>query len=244
MKKILYIGNSTQVAAAIHGLKTVELVAQICQNGRVSPEEMASGVREYPFIGVSSKKELQQQMESFYGQIDYAVMYSFGLIIPEAIIRNVDIFNFHPGNLRDNRGSSPINWSILLNHTEATMTLYKIGAAIDLGEVVSEHVCRIYPQDVPSTLRARLEGEIPSMMLELLDRNGKGAYHIMDGIYRERIREEDFTIHPGEDEQVVRAKLRSQYDYQGAILSLQNETLRVRTYEEYLAAISRQAEDV
>lgn len=80
-------------------------------------------------------------------------MYSFGIIIPKDVIEHIKIYNFHSGDLRTNRGSSPINWSILLNEKCTMMTLHCVASGIDSGNIIMEHECLIYENDVPYTLK-------------------------------------------------------------------------------------------
>lgn len=235
MNKVIYIGNSIRAAEAIHHLKDVELLAVIYQTGKVSAVEISQSMLPCEHIGVDSKCALTNACREYYTEVDFAVMYSFGIILPEDLTKEMDIYNFHPGDLRDNRGSSPINWSILLNRRETKMTLHKVGKEIDLGEVISEHSCTIYPHDLPSTLSARMNGEIPSMILELLAfREGKRhSIFIEQGVYRPRICERDYTIYPEDSEEIIDAKIRSQYDYGGAIAVKDGMKIVVRRIEDF-----------
>lgn len=239
MNKVIYIGNSLRVAEAIYRLKDVELLAVIYQTGKVSAAEISRSMIPCEHIGVNSKRSLTDACRDYYGKVDFAVMYSFGIILPEELTKEMEIYNFHPGDLRDNRGSSPINWSILLNRRETKMTLHKVGKEIDLGEVISEHICNIYPHDVPSTLSARMSGEIPSMVLELISfrQSKKMPTIIAHGVYRQRIREEDYTIHPEDSDEMIDAKIRSQYDYGGAIVLKDGFKMQVDSMEAYRTVI-------
>lgn len=163
MDRIAYIGNEPKVIELLSCIKDIDICAVICESKK---KELFIESRSYTVTYYQCNKQtLTDVMNELYDVIDYAVMYSFGIIIPFEIIKHIDIYNFHPGDLRTNRGSSPINWSILNGDDTTKMSLHRIDERIDDGELISEHICRVYKTDVLGTLRARVEGEMPSMIL-------------------------------------------------------------------------------
>ena len=168
MYNILYIGNSLHVVNRLQFIRNINIVAAVFESEKEDKSKMELLPSTVKMIPAKSKREIEDAIMQYCDTVDFAIMYDFGIILGEQVASRLPIFNFHPGALRTNRGSSPINWSILLNDRETIMSLYRVSAEIDLGELVSEHPCKIYENDVPDSLRARMEGEIPSMMLELL----------------------------------------------------------------------------
>lgn len=235
MHKILYIGNSFHIIDAICLIKEIKIIAVFCEKEKIKGLYADGNDKKDNMIPVNGKKDLQEKISEYYDRVSFAVMYDFGIIVPYKILSHLPIYNFHPGDLRSNRGSSPINWSVLLNEKETRMTLYQITEEIDLGEVISEHECRIYEHDVPATLRFRLEGEIPSMLLELICGFGKtkNGNFVGKGIYRDRITETDYTISDVDDKDIVMAKIRSQYEYEGAIYIVNGNKFYIRSFEQF-----------
>lgn len=231
--KVLYIGNEERIIYYLSRIHDIEVVACICQEGKFSYANISQ--YDIKIVSVKSKSEFVEKIESYYHMVDFAIMYSFGIIVPPEVVKNMKIYNFHPGDLRTNRGSSPINWSILLGERTTKMTLHSIDEGIDTGMILLERECPIYENDVPYTLQMRMEGEIPSMVLDLLCLREKhyAGYSVGNGVYRKRIIEEDYTIKDGDSRDTVYAKIRSQYKYKGAIYLCGNTKYYIKSLKEF-----------
>lgn len=99
---------------------------------------------------------------------------------------------------------------------------------------------KIDREDTPKSLSRKMNDTIPNLLLcleEYLEGQKKGTL-IKPGIYRHRITEKDFTIVDGDSELVIRNKIRSQSDYNGAILYLNGKKLNIKSFEEYQKSIT------
>jgi methionyl-tRNA formyltransferase len=237
MFNIVYIGNVLHTIDILSSNNEICVSAVIYQEGKVDPLDL-SRYRDFRLIPVTNSESLSREIESIRPNVDFAIMYSFGIIVTEEIINSFTIYNFHPGSLRTNRGSSPINWAILLGWKKTEMTLYAISSGIDEGAIVSVHECNIFNYDTPKSLKYRLEGEIYSMIIELLlSINNKDNNRIIEknGVYRKRITEKDYTINPEKDSiKVIHSKINSQAEYNGAILYLGEKKHYIKSYDEYI----------
>lgn len=238
MYNVIYIGNTPHVALQLSEIKELNILYMVCQKKKICDEEKKFYEQQKIKIKeIETKEDLSAFLLSCCDKVDFAIMYSFGIIIPQSVIELLTIYNLHPGSLNNNRGSSPINWAILLDFRETSITLHRITADIDAGNIISEHKVTVYSHDVPSTLRRRLEGEIPSMILYLvwmIEKNKQIAIPApIDGTYRPRIKEEDYTIRLDDTESDVKAKIRSQYDYVGAPIIINGVKHYIRNYSEY-----------
>lgn len=237
--EVVYIGMSARmVQELLHS--TLYHVAGIITDGkRVSEGFFEAIPKDLPCYIVNDKQELELTIRKT--QVDCMLMYEFGIIIPETIIQEYRIFNFHPGSLRDNRGASPINWSVLLGEKETCFSLYQISEKIDLGLLISERICSIDTDlDTPLRLKNKLEMLIPDLLMDLKDfLDGKLISNpITEGIYRKRIVESDYTIDPEKDSfESIKNKIRSQAEYYGAILWVGNE-------KKYVDKVERQGQDL
>lgn len=78
-------------------------------------------------------------------------------IIPKEFLENRSVYNFHPAILPEYGGSPIYTMAILNNEKETGVTLHKIDAGIDTGEIVEVCKMPIFDQDTATTLRDRTE---------------------------------------------------------------------------------------
>ena len=247
MKKtsIWYLGNSPDMVEILANTNFLYVKAIACEGKKRTQALSDAAVRyQIPFFSVSGKAELAALLAEQGACI--AVMYDFGIIIPESTIQQMQIFNFHPGSLRTNRGSSPLNWAVLLGEKTTEMSLHKISAEIDKGELISASVCPVAYDDTPGSLRKKLEQRIPGMLSELKEylEGKRQSTVITEGIYRRRITESDYEIHPDEDTLLqVNAKIRSQAEYKGAILEWNGEKKYIKCWGDFDEVFSNDRPD-
>ena len=232
---IVYIGNLPDMIRILTDSKKFMIKAVVCESKKRTLElEDVAQKANLSLFDVKNKAELESVL--IKENISVAVMYDFGIIIPQTVIEQINIFNFHPGSLRTNRGSSPLNWAVLLGEKTTEMSLHKISAEIDMGELVSTSVCYLEYKDTPGTLRKKLEQRIPDMLTDLYEYL-KGNRHgklIEEGIYRRRIEEKDYTINPETDTLLqVNAKIHSQAAYQGAIGECNGEKIYIKCWGDF-----------
>lgn len=232
---IVYIGNSKNMLAYLLNSKFFSVVGVVCEEKRNNEQIVClCKKKQIEIVFVKNKKMLAACLLNW--NISVAVMYEFGIIVPDEVIKFIDVFNFHPGSLIENRGSSPIHWSILQGKMETEMSLYKITKEIDLGEVVAIEKCQIDKKAIPSTLKLQLENKIPKLLiqLELFIKEKRKGTIIKDGIYRPRLKESDYTIDIYKDNEFeIDCKIRSQLDYKGAILMKDSEKYYIKSFQEY-----------
>ena len=95
---------------------------------------------------------------------------------------------------------------------------------------------RLLGLDTPSTLKEKLEKNIPIMLKEvyeyLLNPENKMTEIVTDGIYRKRLCKEDYTIDLNNDKaEIIMRKINSQKDYDGAIVYVDNKEYRIIDYK-------------
>lgn len=236
MKKTFYFGNSIEMVNYIVKSNLFSLSVWICER-KVLDDLLPTAERlGIPIIGVSSHCELEKYVEH-YSLLKLAIMYSFGIIITSRILKKVDVFNFHPGSLERNRGRNPIEWAIILGWDKDEMSLHKIDEGIDTGLLISASTILIDNNDTVSIIRKKMNNTIPALLSILNDfLEGRiKASQIKPGIYRHRITEKDYTIYPGKDnEEEIKNKIRSQQDYNGAVLIKNGIKVHIKEYTDYL----------
>lgn len=80
--------------------------------------------------------ETQEEFRSF--NADLAVVVSYGLILPKAILNatKYGCFNIHPSKLPLYRGSAPLQRSIMNLENESAVCIIKMDEGIDSGDIV------------------------------------------------------------------------------------------------------------
>src|SRR5262249_23932646 len=91
---------------------------------------------------------------------DLVAVAAYGQILPQAIldIPRFGCLNVHTSLLPKYRGAAPIQWAILNGDSETGVTIMKMNAGMDTGDIVSQEKTAISPQDDAQTLHDRLAG--------------------------------------------------------------------------------------
>ncbi len=226
MKKVGYIGFSDVMIDEIYNSNLFSLKVVFCDKNRLTPLTIEKlKLKNILLIIIENKFELQNKIDNLNIEIDFFIIYKTSLIIPVELIEKIDFYNFHPGSLKYNRGAHPTVWSILLGEIETEMSLHKISSRIDLGTLIDSKVVQVDMNETPDTLYSKLELYIPSLFESLINFiRGKISGEIIDsGIYRKKIKKEDYTINLSFDSDfIIHKKICSQKSYFGAILTVGN----------------------
>lgn len=109
-----------------------------------------------PFIEVSSKKQLHEEVEKHRDKI--ILLSDFGMIIPEVTlsIARYGIWNIHPSLLPQYRGATPIQSAILNNEKQTGVSVIKMDEQVDHGSILSQASCEIGNNDTTLTLMSKL----------------------------------------------------------------------------------------
>lgn len=222
MKQIIYFGYSDNMVKAIADSKDFQLMGVIGQKHKAdktfSDKVIDMGI---PYSEAETSYDLQKQLDLWNINPDAIIMFKFGIIVSPFLINKYNIFNVHPGNLKTNRGATPVNWSILLGEKNTCLSLHKINEKIDQGELIKEFFVDIEEKDSPSILQSKLETKLDSVLLTLNDYlNGNiKTTPINGGIYRKRLIKSDYTINLNADtKEEIKGKINSQRDFKGAVL--------------------------
>jgi methionyl-tRNA formyltransferase len=127
----------------------------------------AAGVRpECVFCGNDLGAATVEKIRALRPEIGISVYFGYILrpdllsVLPRGCI------NLHPALLPYNRGAHPNVWSIV-EGTPAGVTLHRVDAGVDTGEVLAQREVEIEPADTGQTLYYRLE----TAAIELFQRN-------------------------------------------------------------------------
>ena len=232
MKPINYIGGSSAAIRAVCESGDFQLRTALLPSHVMSAEfENFLRDKDVPFHVFSDREALFRQI-SLYEKCSVFLIYKLDTIIKQELIDLYSFFNIPLGNLRTNRGARPDIWTILEGHQETAVTLHKIDADIDAGTVVAEKDMAVSQNEDPPRVRQRMEGHFPEILsaLRAYLEGGRPGYTVPKGPYKRRIRETDFTIDLARDSlDVIDRKIRSQREYNGAVLWINGHKYYVRS---------------
>ncbi len=91
-------------------------------------------------------------------QSDLIVVAAYGQILPSGILElpRHGCLNVHTSLLPKYRGAAPIQWAILDGETETGVTLMRMDAGLDTGDILTQQRTPILDQDNSQTLHDRL----------------------------------------------------------------------------------------
>lgn len=110
-------------------------------------------------------------------QPDVCVLVAYGRLLKQPIldVPRHGFLNLHPSRLPKLRGPSPIQSAILQGITETAITIMRLDAGMDAGDIVLQEVSTIYPADTGVTLTERLAHEGAPLMLRALEAVEQGT---------------------------------------------------------------------
>jgi len=89
---------------------------------------------------------------------DLIVVAAYGQILPQPLldIPRFGCLNVHTSLLPKYRGAAPIQWAILNDEPETGVTIMKMDAGLDTGDILSQQPTAITADDTSETLHSRL----------------------------------------------------------------------------------------
>src|SRR5512135_3452412 len=89
---------------------------------------------------------------------DAMVVAAFGQILPKTVldIPKLGCFNVHASLLPKYRGAAPINWAIINGEETTGVTIMKMDAGMDTGDMIMQNRCHIEENDNAGSLNRKL----------------------------------------------------------------------------------------
>ncbi len=139
-----------------------------------SPVSITAKRNSIPLIKPVSKAELALATNEL--NFDLIIVAAYGMIVPQNIldIPKLGAFNIHGSLLPRYRGASPIAAAILNGDPEAGITIMKMAAEMDAGDMVAKDSLLIADNDTTGTLTKKLARLGANLLLAALP-------HITDG---------------------------------------------------------------
>ena len=87
--------------------------------------------------------------------------------------------NLHGGKLPKYRGSSPLNWALINDEKEFTISIIKVDSGIDTGEILKEYNQTIEPEDTIVDLHKKANEQFPKLLLNVIGEIKRDSYKLI-----------------------------------------------------------------
>lgn len=168
--RIIFIGTPELAAVSLAALlrePAFQVVAVVTQPDRPKGRELKLQPSPVKRIALDADIPVLQPIkardENFIAglqtlQPDLIAVAAYGQILPQSLLDlpRFGCLNVHTSLLPKYRGAAPIQWAILNDEMETGVTIMKMDAGLDTGEIVSQRVTPIHPTDNAQTLHDRL----------------------------------------------------------------------------------------
>jgi methionyl-tRNA formyltransferase len=168
--RIIFMGTPELATASLAALRrepAFEIVAVVTQPDRPKGRELKLQPSPVKAIALrAGLPVLQPEMardEHFITELrrlrpDLIAVAAFGQILPKSILElpRFGCLNVHTSLLPKYRGAAPIQWAILNDEIETGVTIMKMDAGLDTGDILTQQVTPIHPEDNAETLHDRL----------------------------------------------------------------------------------------
>ncbi len=109
---------------------------------------------------------------------DLFVVIAYGKILPPELLQipYVCAMNVHASLLPKYRGAAPINWVIINGEKETGVSIIKMNAQMDAGDIFAQAKIKIEEQDTAITLKAKLAQISAKLLISTINSLEKNAY--------------------------------------------------------------------
>jgi len=165
---------------------------------------------------------------------DLIVVVAYGQILPQSILDlpKFGCLNVHTSLLPKYRGASPIQSAILDGENETGVTIMKMDAGLDTGEIISQARTPISAEDNSQTLHDRLAQIGAELLVETIPNYVAGKFlpkpQSAEGAsYAAKIKKEDGKIDWSEPAEKIRNRLRAFTPWPGAFTFCNGKLLKI-----------------
>ncbi len=168
--RVIFMGTAELASAslrALHASPLFEVVLVITQpdkpKGRdlkLQPTAVKAAALE---LGLPVEQPLKARAAEFIEHLrtfnaDLIVVAAYGQLLPQSLLDlpKYGCLNVHTSILPKYRGAAPIQWSIIDGEAETGVTIMKMDAGLDTGDILTIHKTPIASEDNAATLHDRL----------------------------------------------------------------------------------------
>lgn len=150
---------------------------------------------------------------------EYAVCFSFGLIIPNSVLNLYPhkLLNVHPSKLPQYRGPSPIQAALLNGDTTTAISYMIMDSKMDEGDILKQITIDIKPDDTYASLElniANIAGEnISKVLLDYMNGDIEAIPQPANATYCKMINKEDGKLDYAETAAQIYNRYRAYYEW-------------------------------
>jgi methionyl-tRNA formyltransferase len=241
--KIIFMGTAELSCASLEKLardEQFQVAAVVTQpdkpKGRemklqFSPVKLLAQKLNLKFLQPAKARDEQFISELRALNPDLIVVAAYGQIMPQSILDlpKFGCVNVHTSLLPKYRGASPIQSAILNGETETGVTIMKMDAGLDTGEIISQARTPILPADNSQTLHDRLAQLGADLLVETIPDFIAGKIQARpqndsEATHTAKIKKEDGKIDWNEPAEKIWNRLRAFTPWPGAFTFLKTET--------------------
>lgn len=201
---------------------------------RPGPVHRAAEELGLPVFTPVSLRARDAQAEFAAHRADVAIVAAYGLILPQAILDapQQGCFNIHASLLPRWRGAAPIHRAILAGDVETGVTIMKMDAGLDTGDMALVERTEIGPRDTTETLHDRLADMGASLMVTALEKLAQCTLDLTPqpekGVtYAAKIDKAEARIDWNRDDFSIAAQVRALTPFPGAWFEYGNQRIKV-----------------
>ena len=121
--EIIYMGFSLEVLEKLLKSEKFDIKYIICPAHRITKEIIIfSEQYKIKLELVKNTEEIEEIIYTKVENIKNILMYKFDYIINSNILKNINVYNIHPGSLNENRGRNPIERVLLKGEKTTEIT--------------------------------------------------------------------------------------------------------------------------
>jgi methionyl-tRNA formyltransferase len=167
--------------------------------------------------------------------LDLLVVAAYGQILPQSMLDlpRFGAINVHASLLPKYRGAAPIQWAILNDEAQTGVTIMRMAAGLDAGDILSRRSIPILAEDNSETLHERLAALGAELLVPTILEYTKGAITPQpqvesDATYARKIAKEDGRLDWTQPARAVWNRVRAFTPWPGAFTSLPENFARRR----------------
>ena len=136
----------------------------------IQPSKLRPSAEDLDINNPDNKIDGYNLLKAILSDLDVCVVASYGMIIPSELLTlpKYGFINIHPSDLPHFRGPSPIESQLLANYKELVISIMKLEAGMDSGDIIIKNKIEITEIDTVQSLEIKagqIGGELLSNIL-------------------------------------------------------------------------------